>query len=407
VFSILYNVAVEITWRLLQVFSLFNSRINDWVKVRKNLWKQVPTFKNPTIWCHISSLGEYEQVLPLLEYLKKFSKETIVLSFFSPSGYNIVKKKDQWPYVYYLPIDRKRDVVKWYNSINPGLIIYVKYDLWHQFLKEGFERKIPTMLVSALFTENKFYFKWYGAWMLEHLKKMDMIFVQNEKSLRIAEKYGLSAMMVGDTRVDRSLALPLETFSDRRIEKFCKDKKVMIWASTHKKDEDLLMSWWEMARPEGWRILWAPHHVDKENILRIESSFNGTVELHSNIKAGKPIMVMDSMGVLKYIYRYADLVYVGGGFGSGVHNLLEPMSYAVPCIFGPNFRAFPEAVYLVENEIGYSADTLAVLEEVFDCLKEDAVREKLGNESFKYMSDNKGATERIALWISQNDILNE
>ena len=377
------------------------------MEARQNWDHIIPAFDNQTIWCHMASLGEYEQVLPVLLFLKQTSDRPIVLSFFSPSGYEIVKKKDQWPNVFYLPLDRKRDVVRWYNRINPTLIIYVKYDLWHNFLKEGFRRGIPTILVSALFTESKYYFKWYGKWMLDHLKRMNMTFVQNDASLALAQKQGLNAVKAGDTRVDRSIKLPFEQFSDERIQEFCAEQKTMIWASTHEKDDDILLSWWKEKHHEDWRILWAPHHVNEEYISCLVSKYGSSFQLHSGQAENKLIMLIDSIGVLKYAYRFADVVYMGGGFDSGIHNLLEPMSYGAPCIFGPHYKTFPEAVFLIENDLGFCIKSKKDLDQVFYELQNEPLRQTLGKQYANYLSDHGGATKLISQWITQNVLVHE
>lgn len=399
IFSLLYDLVQYLIFWLVGLISPFNAKLKKWYIGRKKVWSQLPPRQESSIWFHLASLGEYEQAKPVIEQLaKQYGEQNIVLTFFSPSGYEIVASKVPYP-TYYLPLDTQKNAERFINQIKPRLVLFTKYDLWYQMIRCLRLQSIPRVLISAVFEQNKYYFKWYGRWMKRELKGFDAIFTQTKKDLLIAQKYGLKAEHAGDTRVDRSLSLPDEPWNGKELEEWKGLREMMVAASVHQEDLDIVTEIIKSLDEECCLIV-APHNIDEHSIKWWMKRLEGAQTKSSIDIADKtgPI-ILDSMGELKYVYRYAAGTYIGGGFGSGIHNILEPFSYGIPTSFGPNHDGFHEAKSAVQN--GWAVifepnNTKTVAESLLKLSKNKEIKPNIR----AWMKEQSGATEKVVQWIN-------
>ncbi len=382
-------------------FSLFDKKAKLWYQGRKS--QQLPDLRNEkVIWMHCASLGEFEQGRPVFEKLKSIKKDYIfVLTFFSPSGYDKVKNSKIADYILYLPIDLPKYANNFIENINPGLVIFVKYDFWYNYLNILNYKKISTVFISVLLDSNHRLLKPYSIFLLKELKKIKYIFTQDKETLKLLQNHGLeNVIKAGDTRIERVMEIAKSGFTDKAIENFInKNKKTLICGSTWKKDVEILSDQQKYIT-EKYKIIFAPHEVSAGQIDFIQKSFkNKKIAIYSKNDNKTPvnydILIIDIIGILSKIYRYADLVYIGGGFGHGIHNTLEPASYFVPVIFGPKYHKFYEAVKLVEQKAFFSIKNPLELREIFLSLESKEFLDNAKSNIRKFFNENKGATEII------------
>ena len=358
------------------------------------------------IWFHVSSLGEFEQGRPLIEAIKKRNPEQkILLTFFSPSGYEVRKDYPLADVVCYLPIDTKRNAQRFVNMVKPAMVIFVKYDLWPNYLKTVAAANIPAYLVSAIFRKEQLYFQPYGKWFRSVLRCFKQIFVQDEASLALLNKIGITtAEKCGDTRFDRVLSIREQAMPLPLIESFVEDVPFVIVAgSTWPPDEDVLLPY--LLQKRKIKIILAPHEIDEEHLQAIEERVGKSVIRYSRLEGAKKAnyrcLIIDCFGLLSSIYRYGSVAYVGGGFGAGIHNSLEAAVHGVPLVFGPNYEKFKEARDLIENGGAKVVKDELSLTYLLGHLKEDAAdRAAMGDLSAGYVKANAGATEHIMNVIS-------
>ena len=397
----IYNLTIYLYLVAIMVFSLFDKKAKQWIKGRKN--QILPSLDDKkVIWMHCSSLGEYEQGRPVLERLKSLKKEYLfVLTFFSPSGYEKIKDGDIADYILYLPIDLPAKVDEFIKKINPGLAIFVKYDFWYNYLKTLNDKKIKTIFISVLLDKNHRLLKSHNRFLVNELKKIAYIFTQDEDTLKLLRENGFNNVVkAGDTRVERVLQIAKSDFSDKIIENFIdKDKKTLICGSTWKKDIKVIAASQDFLL-KRYKIIIAPHEITRGQIDYIVKSFkNRKIVLYSKSKneetGDADILIIDIIGILSKIYRYADLVFIGGGFGNGIHNTLEPGAYFVPVIFGTKYQRFYEAEKLVEKKAFFSIKNSTELMEIVLSLESEEFLNKARNNIIAFFDDNKGATEII------------
>ena len=362
---------------------------------------------------HCASLGEFEQGRPVLEKIKKnYPTYTIVLTFFSPSGYEIRKNYKGADFVYYLPVDSKFNAGSFIDSIQPSLVIWVKYEFWYYYLTTLRQKNIPVILIAGIFREGQPFFKWYGKIWREMLNCFHTIFVQNESSRDLLKKAGFTSYIItgGDTRFDRvieisEMAEPLP----QGILQFCNGKKVLVAGSTWPDDEKALLHYTRV-HPEIKFII-APHEIQKENLLSIQKYFGDPVfysKLHENPDlAGKHVLVIDNIGLLSRLYKLANITYIGGGFGSdGIHNVLEAAVYGKPVVFGPVYEKFAEARDLVERGGAFSIQNAVELETLLDKLFTNAAAiNESGKQAGNYVLQQRGATGVILDYIEEKRLL--
>ncbi|GGC76803.1 3-deoxy-D-manno-octulosonic acid transferase [Flavobacterium lutivivi] len=419
----LYNLIVIIASFLVKVVALFSPKVKLFVDGRKNVFQILGQKIQPsdkTIWFHAASLGEYEQGLPVMEKIKeKFPNYKIVLTFFSPSGYEVRKNNTIADVTVYLPLDTKFNAQRFLKLVHPEMVFFIKYEYWPNYLNELKKANVKTYLISGIFRENQAFFKWYGGFYRNALKTFEFFFVQNESSKKLIQSIGFNNVKVsGDTRFDRVVAILERDNSLDFIENFTKSSSpeisgalgvtkctTIVIGSSWPKDEELLTQFINQSADDVKFII-APHNIKQEQISNLKSQITRKSVLFSE-KEGKnlgdyQVFIIDTIGILTKIYSYADIAYVGGGFGNpGVHNILEPATFGVPIVIGPNYSHFAEATSLVKLEGCVSINNPKDLHEVFTELiyKED-VRHEKGHICETFVQMNKGATDVILKHIS-------
>lgn len=370
---------------------------------------------SPLIWMHCASLGEFEQGRPVLEAVKEqYPGHKIVLTFFSPSGYEVRKNYIGADLVLYLPMDGPNNAREFIEAIRPSLVLWVKYEYWYYYLLELKKRDIPVLLISGIFRESQPFFKWYGGIWKKILENFDQLFVQTKNSEILLNQVGIhkNITISGDTRFDRviTIASQWEKLAEP-IEQFCEGHQVIVAGSTWEEDEEELIHY-AKAYPKI-RFIFVPHEVSKARIHDLQEEFPEALlysalinrqlstVIHSNV------LIIDTIGILSRLYKYATITYVGGGFNeSGIHNILEAAVYGKPVIFGPEYEKFAEAVGLVEAGGAYSIENALELEALLNTLLNDnTALEKSGNTCRQYVQEHKGATGKILDYIQRKRLL--
>jgi 3-deoxy-D-manno-octulosonic-acid transferase len=405
----LYNILTYVANFHLKIIALFNAKLKLGVRGRAQTFetlKKSITEEDQTIWFHCASLGEYEQGLPVFEEIKAlYPRHKIVLSFFSPSGYEIKKNAPVADVVIYLPLDTKRNARQFLNLSHPDLILFVKYEIWPNYLHEIKTRGIKSVLISAIFRKEHNYFKPTGKWMLQSLKAFDKIFVQNETSKDLLEERGFTNCVVsGDTRFDR-VNKQLEVDNKINfIEKFIQDKLCIVAGSTWPEDDKLCVNYINKA-PKEIKFIIAPHNIKSVQISNLKKSIQRSVVLFSE-KEGKVIedyqvLVLDTIGLLSKVYSYASIAYVGGAYGtSGLHNTLEAAIFGVPIVIGGNYSRFPEAHDMINNggmfSILHQDEFNTIITSLID---DEELRISSGTLNYEYIKKNTGAVVQILDYI--------
>jgi len=405
--NFLYNIFVFVATFFLKIATIFSKKMKLFVDGRKQTFHKISSLKNAkTIWFHAASLGEFEQAIPIIEELKKKHKSyKILVTFFSPSGYEIRKNYNLADVVCYLPLDSKANAQKFIEIVNPKMAIFIKYEFWPNFLNELKAKKIPTILVSGIVREKQLFFKPYGGFMRKSLEAFHHFFVQNNASKELLESINFTKVTVaGDTRFDRVSKILNQDNSLDFINDFKNNQYTIVAGSTWQEDEELLVNYINNNASEDEKFIIAPHNIKSDAILELQKSIHKKYVLFSdktnkNLKEYQ-VFIIDTIGILTKIYAAADLAYVGGGLKTGLHNILEPATFGVPVIIGNNFDKFKEAVDLVKIGGCISIKNQAELNENFISLKNDAnFRSLTGNINKKYIEDNLGATTIIMNYL--------
>ncbi|WP_289038734.1 glycosyltransferase N-terminal domain-containing protein [uncultured Zobellia sp.] len=400
----IYNVIVQISWFFLKILAHFNSKLKLFVNGRKHsfyLLDNAISKEDKTLWVHAASLGEFEQGLPIIEKLKKeYPTHKIVLTFFSPSGYEVKKNTSAADVVAYLPMDTKKNASRFIKSVHPDLAIFIKYEIWPNYVRALEANKVPAILISALFKKSQVYFKPYGGFMRNTLKKFSGYFVQDENSKKLLKSIGITNTETsGDTRLDRvSEILDRDNTLDF-MEVFKNDKLCFVAGSTWPEDETILIDHINHA-PKNLKYVLAPHTIKKDKILGLAGAFTKKTTLYSKIDNNNlrdyDVLIIDNIGMLTKIYSYADIAYVGGAFSTGLHNTLEPAVFGIPVIIGPHYEGFKEAEDLVDRKGIYTIkDQWTFGELLKKFLDSPEFRKKTGEINAGYISKNKGASSEI------------
>ncbi len=399
------------------VAAWFNPKARKWVKGRSGIFEKlrvaIPT-GDKIIWVHCASLGEFEQGRPVMEKLRElYPGYKTLLTFFSPSGYEVQKNYQGADWVFYLPLDGPRSARRFLEIVHPAMAIFVKYEFWYYYLKKIKYRGIPLILISALFRKDMSFFRWYGGLQQKILSRFDRLFVQNESSKELMESIGLGGItsISGDTRFDRVTAIADRHTSLPLIEQFAGAKKLFVAGSTWKEDELLLKEAIPFLELNDIKLLVAPHEISEKSIDFLLESIPGAV-LYSNLQKNSGLsnagcLIIDNVGMLSRLYKYSFCTYVGGGFTrSGIHNVLEAAVYDKPVLFGPNYPKYREAVDLVSAGAAYSVkDTGELIGHLTDFLSNGDLYRKTCKTAGNYVRENAGATRRILDFIQEKRLL--
>ena len=400
--KLLYTCMVYLGGWLTVPISWFSPKIREWRQGRKVFPSPKPDCDRP-VWIHCASLGEFEQARPVLEAIREEFQWPILLSFFSPSGYRIRKDYPGADQVIYLPLDTPANARCFISTFRPRLAIMVKYDLWFNHLQACLNENIPLVLISAHFTSGHWLFKRWARPFRQILMAFNRIFVQDESSMRILIEHGFSRVIqAGDTRIDRILQLPDESRALPVLEEFTGPHPVLVAGSTWPKDEGLLLEVMPAWLDQGWKLILVPHDIHPNHIQDLETQWSAhAMQTMSHFNHGQPaqVLLVDQIGLLAYLYRYATLVYIGGGFGAGIHNTLEPMAYGKPVFFGPRYHQFPEASFLIESGSGQVIHQPSDLEHAMHYFKDTPQRAHCREQIAFYLASSQGATEKILAYL--------
>lgn len=406
----LYNLVISIAGFFLKIVALFSPKIKLFIAGRKNVFSILEEKIKPsdkTIWFHSASLGEYEQGLPVIEKIKeKYPDHKIIITFFSPSGYEVRKNNTVADVTVYLPLDTKSNAKKFLKLAHPELAFFIKYEFWLNYLKELETSETPTYLISGIFRDNQMFFKWYGGFYRKALKAFTYFFVQNESSKQKIEAIGFHNVIVsGDTRFDRVNAILERDNTLDYIENFKNNAPTIVIGSSWPKDEALLAEYINQA-PDHVKFIIAPHNIKADQIASLKSQITKSTVLFSEKEhqdlSKFNVFIIDTIGLLTKIYSYGTIAYVGGGFGNpGIHNILEPATFGIPIVIGPNYSNFAEAVQLVALQGCIVISNNNELKESLDRLLNDQnFLEEKSRICRSYIQDNTGATNTIMNIVS-------
>ncbi|HAH54786.1 MAG TPA: 3-deoxy-D-manno-octulosonic acid transferase [Flavobacterium sp.] len=404
----LYNLLVHFSAFILKIIAVFSPKIKLFVDGRQPVFEILATkikANDKTLWFHAASLGEYEQGLPVIEKIKEqFPNHKIIITFFSPSGYEVRKNNTVADVTLYLPLDTKKNAQQFLKLVHPEMVFFIKYEYWPNYLNELLILETPTYLISGIFRENQLFFKWYGGFYRKALDTFTYFFVQNESSKKLLLQLGKTNVSVsGDTRFDRVATILEKDNSLDFIESFKKETLTIIVGSSWPKDEKLLVEFINQTS-EKVKFVIAPHNIKSEQIQELKNSIYKKTILFSEVGIvgvsslqDYDVFIIDTIGILTKIYSYADIAYVGGGFGNpGVHNILEPATFGVPIVIGPNFSHFAEATALVHNGGCVSIGNKNELSDAFsNLIRNKDIRNEKGHICSTFVQMNKGAAAII------------
>ncbi len=406
---LLYSISISIYVFFIRIASLINGKARIWIIGRNNIFQQLrdELEKEPEknrhnlVWFHCASLGEFEQGRPVMErYRKMYPDHRILLTFFSPSGFEVRKNYSGADHIFYLPADTRRNAREFIDLVQPQIVIFIKYEYWFNYLNELTIRKIPVYIASAIFRPDQHFFQWYGGWFRQQLRKITGFFVQDNESEDLLFSIGIKSVSVtGDTRFDRVYDIARQDKPFPVISLFCRDAKVLIAGSTWKEDDEILFSFINDDKT-NLKFILAPHETHDARIDSLIKGLNKPVLKYSqtneeNVKNAK-ILIIDSIGILAYLYKFATFAYIGGGFGAGIHNILEAAAYGVPIIFGPRYEKFREAIDLIRSGGAFSVkDVREFLATVNKLRTDHEYYAHSAEECRQYVQKNRGATDKI------------
>lgn len=414
-YAIMYQILINIALPLVKAIGLFSPKIRKGVEGRNHTFDILKTANitdQKNLWFHCASLGEYEQGLPVFTAIKnKFPNHNLVLTFFSPSGYEIRKSNPITSIVCYLPLDTKSNAKAFIDIVKPELSVFVKYDIWPNYINEIHKNNLKVILISALFRSNQIYFKSYGKIMTNTIKKFSHIFTQNQKSIDLLKKINCSSFSIsGDTRFDRVSNQLLTNNTLDFIEAFKDQKLCVVFGSSWKEDAELFIDF--INKYPHYKYIIAPHNISKSECGFLSDHISSKTIFYSNYKKSElktaNCFVIDTIGLLSKIYAYADISYVGGGIGnSGLHNILEPAAFGSPIIIGKNYKNFPEAESLIKMKGVYVVKNKSEFESIILKFTDDKRFRDLTSDITKnYIIDNKGATQHIVDVILKRKFIN-
>jgi len=403
-----YNLVIYLYAFVVRIISPFHKKAGKMIKGHKQTYKILKEKVDKDaayIWFHAASLGEFEQGRPIIEEIKnKYPQYKILLTFFSPSGYEVRKDYPLADIVVYLPFDKKRNVKKFLKLVQPEMAIFVKYEFWYNFVSQLYKKDIPVYMVSAIFRPSQVFFKWYGGTMRKMLEYYKCICVQDENSERLLRTINITNVKVcGDTRFDRVLEIRKQAKNLPIVEYFAKkaaeeNEIIFIAGSSWPKDEDVIIPYFN--NTTDLKLIIAPHEIDEAHLKYIESNLQRPYIRYSQaipeMMGDYDCLIIDGFGMLSSIYRYGQIAYIGGGFGAGIHNVLEAAVYDIPVVFGPNFKKFREAQQLLEQGGGYSVSDYQSFRGLMDeFLQYETTLTSAGHHAGNYVRSNSGVVARV------------
>ncbi len=409
--QILYTILVALAQAFLPVVAIFNPKIKQFYKGRKQTFDKLQTAIEPndkTIWMHCASLGEFEQGRPVLEALKEqYPTYKIILTFFSPSGYEIRKNYPLADVIVYLPIDSLKNARRFVKTTHPDLAIFVKYEFWPNLLNTLRHKKIRSILISGIFRENQVFFRKNKPWFRKPLQSFSHFFVQNDYSVALLKSIGFSNVTNnGDTRFDRVYKILQNRKRLEFIAGFTKNHHTLVAGSTWPKDEALLVKYINEKATDQERFIIAPHNISTAGLEQLKKNLTPKTLLYSQAQTqnntAAQVLIIDSIGILSQVYAYADVAYVGGGFGAGIHNILEPATYGIPIVMGPNYQKFQEATDLIQLKACFEIDNYNQLEKILQKMRKNPIfRQNSGKTATEYIQKNRGATKKIMEYVKK------
>jgi 3-deoxy-D-manno-octulosonic-acid transferase len=423
----IYNILIFLVKIGLPIAARFNPKARLWLDGRKDIFKNIENKiedihlknENPShplsikrFWIHVASLGEFEQGRPIIEAIKNENPQhQIILTFFSPSGYELRKNYPLADGVFYLPIDTAHNAQRFLDIVQPDIAIFVKYEFWYHYLHTLKKRAIPTLLVSGIFREKQFaWWSPYSYFFKKMLTCFTHLFVQNTPSVFLLKKHGFeNVTLAGDTRIDRVRHIPTEGKRFDLIEKFVGNAPVLVCGSTWEADENVILPLLNDAEFQRWAYIFAPHDIAKSNLDRLVKSLPSHAVLYSDIEKNSfknsninpKILIIDNVGMLSALYRYGRIAYIGGGFGKGIHNTLEPIAFGLPVLFGTKYSKFEEANRLIETGGAFSISNYEQFKARLLWLKYMQNYDNASASATRYIVENQGATERIMKKIQE------
>lgn len=399
----IYNLAIQLLSLAVKIMACFKDKEKKLAEEQKNVFSYLSKKRNANdqyIWFHASSLGEFEQGRPMIEKIKREQpKKKILLTFFSPSGYEVRKNYALADMICYLPFDKPANVKRFLDIVNPEKAIFIKYEFWYNYLFELNHRAIPTYIISAIFRPKQLFFKPWGGWYRKMLTFFDQLFVQDNASKELLAQIGVKNVTVcGDTRFDRVIDIMKEAKDLPLVDRFAKNQFILVAGSSWPKDEDIFIEYFNTNK--NLKLIIAPHEIHEGHLQSIESKIKRTYIRYSQIKDQDlqeiDCILIDCFGLLSSIYRYGKVAYIGGGFGVGIHNVLEAAVYGIPVIWGPNYSKFREAKSLIKSGGGFSINNKDEFDRLMDQMRDNtSFLNTSSRASLNYVAENAGATEQI------------
>ena len=399
----LYTIFIRIYYLIILIASPFNPKAKQWITGRRK-----PDFPSVSkgekiIWVHAASLGEFEQGRPVIEFIKKnYPEYKILLTFFSPSGYEVRKNYSEADYVYYIPLDTSKNAVHFLNHFHPEMAIVIKYEYWYNFLNQLSVFNIPYFFISAIYRPGQIFFKNYGGWFKNHLQGAKHIFCQDEKSKILLISVGIQQVtLAGDTRFDRVLDVTSNPKKVEAVEAFSRKGRIIIAGSSWEPEEIILEDYLQTA-PEDVKLIIAPHLIDKQHIdkiLTLFKSFNpfllSKTDSNTNYSEAR-VLIIDAIGFLMHLYQYGKIAVIGGGFGKGLHNTLEAATFGNPVLFGPNYEKFNEAKELIKLGGAFTFSDKKEFKDLMDnLLNSEKNYQEASAIAKNYVIEKSGATGKI------------
>lgn len=410
-----YTLSIYLYGLALRLAAFFHPKARKWVQGRQN-WaarhRQLRTSlaaHQPLFWFHCASLGEFEQGRPLIEALKKRpNPPLILLTFYSPSGYEVRQYYPEADVVAYLPLDTPSNARTFLKIWEPQLAVFVKYEFWFNLLRQLQRQKVPTLLISGLFRSEQLFFKFYGGPFRRILKGFSHLFVQNEASGEQLSKAGVPHYTVaGDTRIDRVRSIAAQVPPIPFAADFCGTAPVLVVGSSWPEDEARLLPYFNRTLPVDWKVIIAPHEITPTHLQSIEEQLDLPSIRYSEAEAAPTpvsaarVLLIDNIGMLSALYQYGRIAYIGGGFKTGLHNTLEPIAFGLPVLFGPHYHKFEEACYLVEEGGGFVIEDTETLSQTLEQLQEPEAYQEAAGKALRYITQNQGATQKVLRWIER------